>query len=85
VALIQTNYKEVREIYIFAFVLMVQALPFVAAVAIALWERSRINDFEVLEGYRTAFATLARRTRIAKVTRSVAPQQIAAKQPELTQ
>ncbi len=84
VTLIETNYKEVREIYIFAFVLMVQALPFAAAVVIALWERSRINDFAVLEGYRAAFATLARRTRIARVTRSVAPQQIAAKQPELT-
>ncbi|MBS0535365.1 MAG: glycosyltransferase [Proteobacteria bacterium] len=85
ITLIETNYKEVREIYIFAFVLMVQALPFAAAVAIALWERSRINDFAVLEGYRAAFASLARRTGIARVTRSVAPQQIAAKQPELTQ
>ena len=85
VTLIETNYKEVREIYIFAFVLMVQALPFAAAVIIALWERSRVNDFAVLEGYRAAFVTLARRARLAKVTRSVAPQQIAAKQPELTQ
>ncbi|KQZ01103.1 glycosyl transferase family 2 [Pseudolabrys sp. Root1462] len=85
ITLIETNYKEVREIYIFAFVLLVQALPFAAAVVIALWERSRINDFAVLEGYRATFATLARRARLAKVTQSVAPQQIAAKQPELTQ
>ena len=85
ITLIETNYKEVREIYIFAFVLLVQALPFAAAVIIALWERSRINDFAVLEGYRATFAMLARRARLAKVTQSVAPQQIAAKQPELTQ
>ncbi|MFA6265252.1 MAG: glycosyltransferase [Pseudolabrys sp.] len=86
ITLIETNYKEVREIYIFAGVLMIQALPFVAAVSIALLERSRLNDFAVLEGYRAAFGALARRARIAKVTaRSVAPQQVAAKQTELVQ
>ncbi len=42
---IVTNTKEVREIYLFAFVLVVQSLPFLAAVAIALIERSRFNDF----------------------------------------
>ena len=43
--LVVTNVKEVREIYIFAAVLVVQSLPFLAAVAIALVERSRFNDF----------------------------------------
>ena len=36
-----TNYKEVREINIFAVVLVVQSLPFLAAVGLALIERSR--------------------------------------------
>ena len=82
-ALVQTNYKEVREIYIFAGVLAIQALPFIAAVAIALWERSRFNDYAVLAGYRTAIGDLVkRRARIAKaVTPPPAPQ----KQPELVQ
>jgi exo-beta-1,3-glucanase (GH17 family)/cellulose synthase/poly-beta-1,6-N-acetylglucosamine synthase-like glycosyltransferase len=40
-----TNYTEVLEIKIFALTLAVQALPFLAAVAIAGLEASRLNDF----------------------------------------
>jgi hypothetical protein len=43
--LVMTNTKEVREIYIFAGVLILQSLPFLSAVAIALLENSRINAF----------------------------------------
>src|SRR5262249_49951500 len=44
--LIATNgFKQVREIYIFAGVLVLQSLPFLAAVAIAILENSRINSF----------------------------------------
>lgn len=43
--LVVTNYKEVREIYIFAVVLLVQSLPFLSAVAIALVEGTRFNTF----------------------------------------
>src|SRR5712672_3359100 len=44
--LIATNsYKEVREIYIFAGVLVLESLPFLSAVAIAILENSRINSF----------------------------------------
>ena len=44
--LIATNgTKQVREIYIFAGVLVLQSLPFLAAVAIAILENSRINEF----------------------------------------
>jgi exo-beta-1,3-glucanase (GH17 family)/cellulose synthase/poly-beta-1,6-N-acetylglucosamine synthase-like glycosyltransferase len=43
--LVMTNTKEVREIYIFAGVLILQSLPFLSAVAIALLENSRINEF----------------------------------------
>jgi hypothetical protein len=37
--------KQVREIYIFAGVLVLQSLPFLAAVSIAILENSRINQF----------------------------------------
>jgi len=37
--------KQVREIYIFAGVLVLESLPFLSAVAIAILENSRINEF----------------------------------------
>jgi hypothetical protein len=40
-----TNQKEVREVYIFAGVLVMQSLPFLSAVAIAALENSRLNQF----------------------------------------
>jgi cellulose synthase/poly-beta-1,6-N-acetylglucosamine synthase-like glycosyltransferase/exo-beta-1,3-glucanase (GH17 family) len=40
------NYKQVREIYIFAGVLVLESLPFLSAVAIAILEQSRINSFD---------------------------------------
>jgi exo-beta-1,3-glucanase (GH17 family)/cellulose synthase/poly-beta-1,6-N-acetylglucosamine synthase-like glycosyltransferase len=40
-----TNYKQIHELNIFAVVLVVQSLPFLAAVAIALVEGSRFNQF----------------------------------------
>ncbi len=45
VVLVATNTKQVREIDIFAVVLMVQSLPFIAAVGLAVFERTRLNDF----------------------------------------
>ena len=42
--LVVTNYKQVREINIFAVVLTVQSLPFLAAVAMALMEGTRFNS-----------------------------------------
>ena len=45
VVVVVTNYKQVREINIFALVLVVQSLPFLAAVAIAALEGSRFNEF----------------------------------------
>jgi exo-beta-1,3-glucanase (GH17 family)/cellulose synthase/poly-beta-1,6-N-acetylglucosamine synthase-like glycosyltransferase len=41
----QTNYERVQEINLFGYVLLVQSLPFVAAVTLAAFENSRINDF----------------------------------------
>jgi len=43
--LVATNYKQIHEVNIFALVLVVQSLPFLAAVAIAALEGSRFNEF----------------------------------------
>ncbi len=45
VLVVSNNFKEVREIYIFAAVLVLESLPFLSAVAIAILENSRINAF----------------------------------------
>jgi exo-beta-1,3-glucanase (GH17 family)/cellulose synthase/poly-beta-1,6-N-acetylglucosamine synthase-like glycosyltransferase len=45
VLIASNGYKQVHEIYIFAGVLVLQSLPFLSAVAIALLENSRTNDF----------------------------------------
>jgi len=45
VVLVAFNEKHVREIYIFAGVLVLQSLPFLSAVAIAVLENSRANQF----------------------------------------
>ena len=42
---VATNYKQIHEVYIFALVLVVQSLPFLAAVAIAALEGTRFNEF----------------------------------------
>ena len=42
---VATNYKQIHEVNIFALVLVVQSLPFIAAVAIATLEGSRFNEF----------------------------------------
>jgi len=41
----QTNFERVREINLFGYVLLVQSIPFLAAVALAAFENSRLNDF----------------------------------------
>ncbi len=45
-----TNYNRVYQSNLFAAALAVQALPFLASVAMALLERSRINDFSFWQG-----------------------------------
>jgi exo-beta-1,3-glucanase (GH17 family)/cellulose synthase/poly-beta-1,6-N-acetylglucosamine synthase-like glycosyltransferase len=45
VLVVTNSYKEVREIYIFAGVLVLESLPFLSAVAIAVLENSRANSF----------------------------------------
>jgi exo-beta-1,3-glucanase (GH17 family)/cellulose synthase/poly-beta-1,6-N-acetylglucosamine synthase-like glycosyltransferase len=50
VTLVMTNYKQVHEINIFAAVLVVQSLPFLAAVALAGIEDTRFNSFVFWRG-----------------------------------
>ncbi len=56
--LVLTNYKQVHEINIFAVVLVVQSLPFIAAVIIASVEGSRLNAFEFWRGLAAKTAAL---------------------------
>jgi hypothetical protein len=58
-ALIVTNNRQVREINIFAFVLVVQSLPFLSAVAMSLLEGSRLNSFAYWRGLEAWVARLA--------------------------
>jgi exo-beta-1,3-glucanase (GH17 family)/cellulose synthase/poly-beta-1,6-N-acetylglucosamine synthase-like glycosyltransferase len=69
VTLVETNYKEVREIYIFAAILVVQSVPFLAAVTLALLERSALNDFATWRAIEArTVALLPRRLTLAKVS-----------------
>jgi hypothetical protein len=71
--LVETNYKNVREIYIFAGILVIQSVPFFAAVLLALLERSPVNDFALWQKIEArTLALLPRRLTLAKVTQ-VAP------------
>jgi hypothetical protein len=56
VLVVTNNDKQVREIYVFAAVLVLESLPFLSAVAIAILENSRINAFSFWRntGVRTA-------------------------------
>jgi exo-beta-1,3-glucanase (GH17 family)/cellulose synthase/poly-beta-1,6-N-acetylglucosamine synthase-like glycosyltransferase len=52
-----TNYKQIDEINIFALVLVVQSLPFLAAVGMATLEGSRFNEFAFWRGVEAKIAT----------------------------
>jgi exo-beta-1,3-glucanase (GH17 family)/cellulose synthase/poly-beta-1,6-N-acetylglucosamine synthase-like glycosyltransferase len=56
VLIVTNGTKQIREIYIFAAVLVLESLPFLSAVAIAILESSRINSFAFWRntGVRTA-------------------------------
>ena len=51
IVLVATNFERVREIYLFAGVLVLQSLPFLAAVAIASLEGSRANTFAFWQAF----------------------------------
>ncbi len=50
VIVVSTNVKQITELNIFAAVLVVQSLPFIAAVAIAALEGSKLNEFAYWRG-----------------------------------
>ena len=84
VVLVETNIKEVREINIFAVVLLVQSLPFIAAVGLALFERTRLNDFAAWRAYQSALGEMVGRP--ARATEAVSPTPVVQpKQTELAQ
>jgi exo-beta-1,3-glucanase (GH17 family)/cellulose synthase/poly-beta-1,6-N-acetylglucosamine synthase-like glycosyltransferase len=62
--LVMTNYKQVHEIDIFAVVLLVQSVPFLSAVALALIEGTRLNSFAYWRGIETRLAGLLPRRQI---------------------
>jgi cellulose synthase/poly-beta-1,6-N-acetylglucosamine synthase-like glycosyltransferase len=64
-----TNWEAVREIDLFAVVLMIQALPFLASVGLAALESSRANEFVFWRTLETRFAGLLRQ-RAAKASAS---------------
>ena len=57
--LVLTNDKQIREINIFAAVLVVQSLPFLAALALAAIEGTRFNSFTYWRGIEAKAAALA--------------------------
>jgi hypothetical protein len=57
VTLVVTNYKQVHEINIFAFVLVVQSLPFLAAVGLAVLESTPLNSFAYWQGLEARIGT----------------------------
>ena len=73
--LVITNTKQITELYIFAGVLVLESLPFLSAVAIAILESSRTNSFEFWRstGVRTAELIGLRPVSLPTVTGSGQP------------
>ena len=87
-----TNWELVREIDLFALALVVQSLPFLASVALAVLEGSRVNDFAFWRRLETRLGELVtRRPAVAKapapapVAKAPAPAPVADKQVEPAQ
>jgi cellulose synthase/poly-beta-1,6-N-acetylglucosamine synthase-like glycosyltransferase/exo-beta-1,3-glucanase (GH17 family) len=80
VVVFATNGERVREINLYGCVLVVQSLPFLAAVALATFENSRLNDFAFLRNIEARVAELlsrevrVRRTPIAINQAAAAPE-----------
>jgi hypothetical protein len=84
--LVITNYKQVREINIFAFVLVVQSVPFLSAVALALIEGTRVNSFAFWRGLEAKIGELLPQRRAigqGVISQVMASQVIAAEPPKV--
>src|SRR5262245_47075624 len=77
--LVATNTQDIREINVFAAVLVIQSLPFLAAAALAVLETSRANDFAFWTAAAARLAELMPR-RAARV----APQETAISERAVT-
>ena len=60
--IIATNHKQIDELNIFALVLVVQSLPFLAAVALAVIEGTRFNEFAYWRRVQTRVAAVLSRS-----------------------
>jgi len=58
VVVYMTNYEQVREVNLFAAVLVVQSLPFLSAVGLAALDGSRVNDFAFWHGVEAKLGEL---------------------------
>ncbi len=81
ITLYVTNTKEIREIYIFAAVLVVQSVPFLAAVALAAVERTPFNDFATWRALEGRLLELFGRPAPIATVASSAPVPVPAAQP----
>jgi exo-beta-1,3-glucanase (GH17 family)/cellulose synthase/poly-beta-1,6-N-acetylglucosamine synthase-like glycosyltransferase len=71
------SFRQITEIYIFAGVLVLQSLPFLAAVSIAILELSRINSFQFWRDSAIRTAELIGLRPVALPTPVAAPQPVA--------
>ncbi|KIZ46486.1 MULTISPECIES: glycosyltransferase [Rhodopseudomonas] len=71
------SFKQVTEIYIFAAVLVLESLPFLSAVAIAILENSRINSFTFWRNTSVRTAELIGLRRVSLPAKIPAPQPVA--------
>jgi exo-beta-1,3-glucanase (GH17 family)/cellulose synthase/poly-beta-1,6-N-acetylglucosamine synthase-like glycosyltransferase len=77
VLVVTNNYKQIREIYIFAGVLVLESLPFLSAVAIAILESSRMNSFKFWQDARIRSAELIGLRPVAMPTVATSSQPVA--------
>ena len=77
VLVVTNNAKQITEIYIFAAVLVLESLPFLSAVAIAILESSRINAFSFWRNSAVRTAELIGLRRVAIPTTVSSPQPVA--------
>jgi hypothetical protein len=77
VLVVVNSSKQIHEIYVFAAVLVLESLPFLSAVAIAILETSRINSFSFWRNSAVRTAELIGLRPEAMPTVASAPQPVA--------
>jgi cellulose synthase/poly-beta-1,6-N-acetylglucosamine synthase-like glycosyltransferase/exo-beta-1,3-glucanase (GH17 family) len=77
VLVVVNSSKQIHEIYIFAAVLVLESLPFLSAVAIAILETSRVNSFSFWRSSAVRTAELIGLRPVAMPTVASAPQPVA--------